>query len=52
MKIYIFTYYKRKRIRDASVYSQKNIAQVFILERYFFVSICPAAGPGTCLAVF
>ena len=42
----------RKRIRDASVYSQKNIAQVFILERYFFVSICPAAGPGTCLAVF
>ena len=31
---------------------KKNIAQVFILERYFFVSICPAAGPGTCLAVF
>ena len=31
---------------------QKNIAQVFILERYFFVSICPAVIPGTCLAVF
>ena len=31
---------------------QKNIAQAFILERYFFVSICPAAIPGTCLAVF
>ena len=31
---------------------QKNIAQVFILERYFFVSICPAAIPGTCLSVF
>ena len=46
------TFITGKRIRDASVYSQKNIAQVFILERYFFVSICPAAGPGTCLAVF
>ena len=31
---------------------QKNIAQAFILERYFFVSICPAAISGTCLAVF
>ena len=31
---------------------QKNIAQAFILERYFFVSICPAVIPGTCLAVF
>ena len=31
---------------------QKNIAQVFILERYFFVSICPAAIPCTCLSVF
>ena len=31
---------------------QKNIAQVFILERYFFVSIYPAASHGTCLAVF
>ena len=31
---------------------QKNIAQVFILERYFFVSIYPAAIPGTYLAVF
>ena len=31
---------------------QKNIAQVFILERYFFVSICPAVIPGTCLSVF
>ena len=30
----------------------KNIAQVFILERYFFVSIYPAAIPGTYLAVF
>ena len=42
----------RKRIRDASRYTSKNIAQVFILERYFFVSICPAVIPGTCLAVF
>ena len=31
---------------------QKNIAQVFILERYFFVSIYLAAIPGTYLAVF
>ena len=31
---------------------QKNIAQAFILERYFFVSICPAASHGTCLSVF
>ena len=31
---------------------QKNIAQVFILERYFFVSIYLAAIPGTDLAVF
>ena len=31
---------------------QKNIAQAFILERYFFVSIYPAAIPGTYLAVF
>ena len=31
---------------------QKNIAQVFILERYFFVSINPAAIPGTYLALF
>ena len=31
---------------------QKNIAQAFIIERYFFVSICPAAIPGTCLSVF
>ena len=30
---------------------QKNIAQVFILERYFFVSIYLAAIPGTYLAV-
>ena len=42
-----------KRIRDASIYtSKKNIAQVFILERYFFVSIYPAAIPGTYLMVF
>ena len=41
-----------KRIRDASIYtSKKNIAQVFILERYFFVSIYLAAIPGTYLAV-
>ena len=31
---------------------QKNIAQVFILERYFFVSIYLAVIPGTYLAVF
>ena len=41
-----------KRIRDASIYTSKNIAQVFILERYFFVSIYPAAIPGTYLAMF
>ena len=42
-----------KRIRDASRYTiKKNIAQAFILERYFFVSIYPAASHGTCLAVF
>ena len=43
----------RKRIRNACIYtSKKNIAKVFILERYFFVSIYPAAIPGTYLAVF
>ena len=42
----------RKRIRNACIYTSKNIAQVFILERYFFVSIYPAAIPGTYLAVF
>lgn len=31
---------------------QKNIAQDFILERYFFVSIYPAVIPGTYLMVF
>lgn len=31
---------------------QKNIAQVSILERYFFVSTYQAAGPDTCLAAF
>ena len=31
---------------------QKNIAQVFIFERYFFVSIYPAAIPGPYLMVF
>ena len=31
---------------------QKNIAQAFILERYFFVSIYPAAIPDIYLAVF
>ena len=36
----------RKRIRDASIYTSKNIAQAFILERYFFVSIYPAVIPG------
>ena len=30
---------------------QKNIAQAFILERYFFVSIYPAVIPGTYLMV-
>ena len=44
--------------RDVSVSAmlvsmrQKNIAQVSILERYFFVSTYQAAGPDTCLAVF
>ena len=41
-----------KRIRDASIYTSKNIAQAFILERYFFVSIYPAVIPGTYLMVF
>ena len=31
---------------------KKNIAQAFILERYFFVSIYPAVIPGTSLMVF
>ena len=34
------------------IHVKKNIAQAFILERYFFVSICPVAIPGTCLSVF
>ena len=34
------------------IHQKKNIAQVFILERYFFVSIYPAAILGTYLAVF
>ena len=42
----------RKRVRDASIYASKKIAQVSILERYFFVSTYQAAGPDTCLAVF
>ena len=55
----------KERIRNAKAYivdvsvsamlvytRQKNIAQAFILERYFFVSICPAASHGTCLSVF
>ena len=42
----------RKRIRDASIYTSKKYRSSFILERYFFVSICPAASHGTCLAVF
>ncbi len=29
----------RKRVRDASIYTSKNIAQVFILERYFLTCI-------------
>ena len=41
-----------KRVRDASIYASKKIAQVSILERYFFVSTYQAAGPDTCLAVF
>ena len=41
-----------KRVRDVSIYASKNIAQVSILERYFFVSTYQAAGPDTCLAVF
>ena len=47
-----------RRIRSVSVSAmlvyihQKNIAQVFILERYFFVSICSAVIPCTYLAVF
>ena len=48
----------KKRRMDVSVSAmlvsihQKNIAQAFILERYFFVSIYPAVIPGTYLMVF
>lgn len=45
-------YILSKRVRDASIYASKKIAQVSILERYFFVSTYQAAGPDTCLAVF
>ena len=41
-----------KRVRDASIYTSKKYRSSFILERYFFVSIYPAAIPGTYLAVF
>ena len=51
MDAYVYTFF-RKRIRDASIYTSKNIAQAFILERYFFVSIYPAVIPGTYLMVF
>ena len=43
---------QRKRVRDASIYASKKIAEVSILQRYFFVSTYQAAGPDTCLAVF
>ena len=42
----------RKRLRDASIYTSKKYRSSSILERYFFVSIYPAASHGTCLAVF
>ena len=48
-----FAYYSLVSVSAMLVYTrQKNIAQVFILERYFFVSIYPAAILGTCLSVF
>ena len=46
-------YVRKVSVSAMLVYTrQKNIAQVFILERYFFVSIYLAAIPGTYLAVF
>ena len=44
--------YFRKRLRDASIYTSKKYRSSSILERYFFVSIYPAASHGTFLAVF
>ena len=41
-----------KRLRDASIYTSKKYRSSSILERYFFVSIYPAASHGTFLAVF
>lgn len=55
---YVRTMLLKKRQKTVSVSAmlvsmrQKNIAQVSILERYFFVSTYQAAGPDTCLAVF
>ena len=51
-------FFERKKGRRVSVSAmlvsmrQKYIAQVSILERFFFVSTYQAAGPDTCLAVF
>ena len=43
----------RKRIRNACIYTSKKISLKFLfLSDIFFVSIYPAAIPGTYLAVF
>ena len=43
---------KRKRIRDASIYTSKKYRSSFYPCAIFFVSICPVAIPGTYLMVF
>ena len=43
---------KSKRIRDASIYTSKKYRSSFYSWTIFFVSIYPAAIPGTYLAVF
>ena len=48
---YIYAYFVSVSAMLVSIH-QKNIAQAFILERYFFVSIYPAVIPGTYLMVF
>ena len=53
IEILQFLHYHPVSVSAMLVYiHQKNIAQVFILERYFFVSICSAVIPCTYLAVF
>ena len=51
-KISIFIVYRVSVSAMLVSMRQKNIAQVSILERYFFVSTYQAASPDICLAVF